>query len=115
MSGLSDVAPNSPGIAPVRCLGFGLADAIALARGANAFLGCLDAFGLAALGARRPGVYFDPTGRELQDPDRRVWVLTDPSPDRTLEALRTVIRRGGVAGIPSWPAIAEASRGEGQV
>ncbi len=113
--GLHHADPNPPGIAPVRCLGFGLADAIALARGANAFLGCLDAFGLAAIGARRPGVYLDPTGKELHEPERGTWVLTDPSPERALNALRTVIRQAGPGGISSGqPAIPVAWRDEGQ-
>ncbi len=113
--GLHHAEPSPPGVAPVRRLGFGIADAIALAQGANAFIGCLDAFGLAAMGTHRPGVYFDSMGKDLHEPERGTWVLTDSSPERALNALRIVIRQAGPGGISAGqPAIPVARRGEGR-
>ena len=79
-------------VSPVRSLGFGLLDAVALAQAADAFIGRLDAFGLAAIGAHRPGVYIDPTSGERADAGRLVWFLADPSPEQCLELLRVVVR-----------------------
>lgn len=85
-------------VAPVRGLGLGLQEAIVLAQEANAYLGCLDVFGLAAIGARRPGIYFDPSGRDRRDSERLVWTVAEWSPARSLDVLRTLIRRSG----PPW-------------
>ncbi len=78
-------------VAAVRGLGFTLGDAIALAQEANAYLGCLDVFGLAAIGARRPGVYFDPAAGDYHDPERLVWMFVRPTPNQCLAALRVLL------------------------
>lgn len=78
-------------VAPVRGLGFGLQDAVAMAQGADAFLGRLDVFGLAALSAVRPGVYFDSSGGDRHDPERLLWMFIRPTPQQCLDALRVLV------------------------
>lgn len=83
-------------LAPVRSLGFGFQDAIALAQSADAFAGCFDVFGLAALAARRPGVYLDESNSSQTGDD--VCFLADRSPSACLGALKPIMLRQG----PAW-------------
>jgi glycosyltransferase involved in cell wall biosynthesis len=87
-----DREESGPAASPVRSLGFGLSDAIALAQAADAFVGRLDVFGLAALAARRPGVYVAPPGDASAVVERSARFVTDAAPEQSLELLRTVLR-----------------------
>jgi hypothetical protein len=88
--GAGAVAQPLPGVACVRGLGLGLADALALAQLADVYLGGLDLFGLAAMAAERPGVYLDPAATEESRTDL-LWWRTDDSPDASLAALRLLV------------------------
>jgi len=103
------VAPPLDGIACVRGLGLGLADALALAQAADVYLGRLDVFGLAAMAAGTPGVYLDPsaTDRQSRPPEltelgpagARVaeprgecsWRRAEESPEASLATLRLLV------------------------
>jgi hypothetical protein len=87
-----DDQPAPAEVSPVRSLGFSLADAIALAQLADAFIGRLDAFGLAASAAGRPGVYVDAANAGCVDAERAAWFLADASPEPCLDVLRVVLR-----------------------
>lgn len=93
MLGQNNAEPPVRDVAPVRGLGFGLQDAVATAQGADAFLGRLDVFGLAAISVRRPGVYFDSSNGDRHDPERLVWMFVHPTPQQCLAALRVLIRQ----------------------
>ena len=96
--------PHEPGpvdVSPVRSLGFGLADAVSLAQAADAFVGRLDAFGLAAIAAQRPGVYIAPFGGECAAAERAIWFVADASPEQCLDMLRTVLHDSRTSGSSS--------------
>jgi glycosyltransferase involved in cell wall biosynthesis len=103
--------PAPADVSPVRSLGFTLLDAVALARAADAFIGRLDAFGLAALGARRPGVYIDPAGSGRVETERSVWLLPDAAPEQCLDVLGVILRerRPSVRRPPRNPPVAGGS------
>jgi glycosyltransferase involved in cell wall biosynthesis len=104
-----DHAERAPAdISPVRSLGFGLSDAVALAQIADAFIGRLDAFGLAAIGAHRPGVYIDPASGDRPNADAAVWFVADASPEQCLDILRVVLRERRLGGrrAPTNPPVA---------
>jgi hypothetical protein len=90
--------PPPVDVAPVRSLGFGTQEALALAREADAFIGCLDGFGLAAISARRPGVYFNAVGGDRHDPERLMWWFVKPTVEQCLGPLGILIRQRG----PEW-------------
>ena len=79
-------------VAPIRGLGFGVQEAVALARIADAFVGVLDAFGLAALSARRPGIYLDPSGIGRAEPSQQIWAVQQHmTPKECLARLEAII------------------------
>ena len=84
--------PLPADVSPVRSLGFALADAVALAQIADAFVGRLDAFGLAAVAAQRPGVFVDPAGSDRADAERSAWFFAEASPEQCLDVLRSLLR-----------------------
>jgi hypothetical protein len=100
--------PAPADVSPVRSLGFGMSDAVALAQMADAFVGRLDAFGLAALGAQRPGVYLDPASSGRIAAGRSAWVLADAAPAPCLDMLRVIVReqRGHALRRPANPPLA---------
>jgi hypothetical protein len=93
MLGLDDDQSPPADISPVRSLGFSLADAVALAQVADAFIGRLDVFGLAATAAGRPGVYIDEANVARADAERAVWFVSEASPEACLDMLRVVLGR----------------------
>jgi glycosyltransferase involved in cell wall biosynthesis len=90
--------PAPADVSPVRSLGFGLSDAVALAQIADAFIGRLDAFGLAAIGAHRPGVYIDPASGDRPNAKSAVWFFADASPEQCLDILGVVLRERRLSG-----------------
>jgi hypothetical protein len=79
-------------VAPIRGLGFGVQEGVALARIADAFVGVLDVFGLAALGARRPGIYLDPSGIGRAEASQQIWAVQQHmSPKEYLAGLEAII------------------------
>jgi hypothetical protein len=84
--------PPGADVSPVRGLGFGLADAVALAQMADAFVGVVDAFGLAAVAAQRPGVYVDRAPADRARAAGATWLLADASPEQCLDALAALVR-----------------------
>jgi len=79
-------------VAPIRGLGFGVQEGVALARIADAFVGVLDVFGLAALGARRPGIYLDPSGIGRAEASQQIWAVQQHmSPKECLTRLEAII------------------------
>lgn len=92
--GAGGVAQPLRGVACVRGLGLGLADALALAQIADVYLGGLDLFGLAAMAAERPGVYLDPAAREEPKTNLQ-WRQADDAPDASLAALRLLMNELG--------------------
>jgi glycosyltransferase involved in cell wall biosynthesis len=93
MLGRDDDQSPPADISPVRSLGFSLADAVALAQAADAFIGRLDVFGLAATAAGRPGVYIDEANVARADAERAVWFVSEASPEASLDMLRVVLGR----------------------
>jgi glycosyltransferase involved in cell wall biosynthesis len=79
--------------APVRGLGLGLQEAVALAQKASAYLGPMDVFGLAAISAGRPGVYYGATSGDRHELERLQWVLKSSAPGDCLAALHELILR----------------------
>jgi len=84
----------------VRSVGFGFADAIALAQVAHLHIGVLDAVGLAALAGGRPGVYWSlggPIDADLvQDPERPVWrACGPPNPAKADAIVRGLLSQVG--------------------
>ena len=95
--------PGSPAlvdVAPVRGLGFGVQEGLVFAQMADAFLGVLDAFGLAALSAGRPGIYLDPTGMAPREPGRHAWIVRQASDDECLTRLAAIVRSHPIGGKP---------------
>jgi GT2 family glycosyltransferase len=95
--------PASPAlvdIAPVRGLGFGVPEGLVFAQMADAFLGVLDAFGLAALSAGRPGIYLDPIGMAPREPGRHAWIVRQASDDECLTRLAAIVRSHPIGGKP---------------
>jgi hypothetical protein len=90
--------PAPVDVSPLRSLGFGLADAVALAQIADAFIGRLDAFGLAAIGAQRPGVYIDPASGDRPNASSATWFVADAAPEQCLDILRVVLRERRLSG-----------------
>ena len=90
--------PAPVDVSPLRSLGFGLSDAVALAQIADAFIGRLDAFGLAAIGAQRPGVYIDPASGDRPNASSATWFVADAAPEQCLDILRVVLRERRLSG-----------------
>ena len=63
------------GVHPFRARGHSELDALAMARGADVFLGKISPYGLLAIGAGKPGIYLDPLSGDHHDPDRLQWML----------------------------------------
>jgi hypothetical protein len=80
-------------VAPIRSVGFGVHDSLALARMADAFVGGLDLYGVAALSTGRPGVYLDPTGVERSNEARDVWIVKHASEAECLARLEAILPR----------------------
>ncbi len=78
-------------LALVREAGLQLADAIALAQMADAFIGQADVFGIAARVAGRPGVYMDPLAKAAVPPGPDTCVTEPLSPVDALARLRPII------------------------
>ena len=94
VQGAGAVAQPLHGVACVRGLGLGLADALALAQLADVYLGGLDLFGLAAMAAERPGVYLDPAAKEESRTDL-LWRQSDDPPETSLAAVRLLVDKLG--------------------
>jgi hypothetical protein len=95
--------PGGPAIvdiAPVRGLGFGVQEGIVFAQMADAYLGVLDAFGLAALSAGRPGIYLDPSGLAPREPGRHAWIVGQASDEECLTRLAAIVRSHPTGGKP---------------
>jgi glycosyltransferase involved in cell wall biosynthesis len=95
--------PGSPAlvdIAPVRGLGFGVPEGLVFSQTADAFLGVLDAFGLAALSAGRPGVYLDPIGMAPREPGPHAWIVRQASDEECLTRLAAIVRSHPIGGKP---------------
>ena len=94
---ISDAAVMAMGTMPRGPLSFAcragltFADTVALAQKADAFVGSMDVFGVAARAARRPGVYIDPSG--LTAGDRRAGIAVTRSfrPDDALGRLDSIL------------------------
>jgi glycosyltransferase involved in cell wall biosynthesis len=82
-------------VAPVRGLGFGEQEGLVLAQIADAFLGVLDAFGLSALSAGRPGIYLDPDGIAPSETVGDVWIARQLSDEACLTRLAALVRAQG--------------------
>lgn len=80
-------------IAFARKAGLTLAEAAILAQKADAFVGHMDMFGLAARAARRPGVYMDPTGAESSDPDAGIAHTRMLAPREALGRLQAILAK----------------------
>ena len=78
----------------------GVQEGLVFAQMADAFLGVLDAFGLAALSAGRPGIYLDPTGMAPRDPGRHAWIVRQASDDECLTRLAAIVRSHPIGGKP---------------
>jgi glycosyltransferase involved in cell wall biosynthesis len=91
MAGEGRGTPPGRNIAAVRNLGLGIPEAIALAQKADAFLGVVDVFGLAALSAACPGVYLDPGGVAPSDAGQWIWIARQASDEDCLARLATVL------------------------
>jgi len=87
-------------LALVRQAGLTLADAVALAQMADAFVGPTDVFGLAALTARRPGVYMDPSGT-VSSADQDVFVTRPLAPKEAFARLRSILEPRRVRRAPT--------------
>lgn len=87
-----------PGIWPAVQHGCSLPELLAFAENADLYVGTLDALGLAALAAGRPGIYFNPQGGDFHDADRQVWGWINPAPEACLGPLEQIIVRAR----PDW-------------
>lgn len=81
-------------VAFARRAGLSLGETLGLAQRADAFVGMMDLFGLAARAARRPGIYMSTIDPPSVHPDTRI-VHTEPlAPREALARLRTLLLAG---------------------
>lgn len=84
-----------------RSAGLSLAETVCLAQKADAFIGYMNIFGLAARAALRPGVYLGRAPEEFaRSADHTVHAL-DMAPAEALERLRGILERTGQSAAPT--------------
>ena len=82
---------RSPAFA--RTAGLTFAETICLVQKADAFIGRMDAFGLAALTAKRPGIYLGGESASFADPSHNATHAADMNPDQACARLREILAR----------------------
>jgi len=88
-----DLWSENPGVWPVLRHGCSQHETFAFAENADIYVGVLDALGLAALAAGRPGIYFDPAGSDFHDAARLVWGWVNPDPQNCLGPIEHIVKR----------------------
>ncbi|MBX3454266.1 radical SAM protein [Ferrovibrio sp.] len=93
-----DVWSKSPDIWPALRHGCSQHEIFAFAEKSDIYIGVLDALGLAALAAGRPGIYFNPAGGDFHDAARLVWGWVNPDPRNSIGPIEHIVKRAQ----PDW-------------
>ncbi|WP_372523373.1 TIGR00180 family glycosyltransferase [Sulfuricaulis sp.] len=107
----SATVPAQTAVTYARKAGLTLAETTILAQKADAFVGQMDMFGLAARAARRPGVYMSPVDEDFSDLAANIIHTGMLRPDEALARLRTVLADRPTHARPAAASLSASSTG----